>query len=302
MLASWNGRANSPDTDFAMRPARHSDIEAIAAFTTGTFEWGDYVSESILEWMSDPSGVVMVATDDTDNAISVGRCILLTPREAWLHAARVSPEHRGKGIAGDMAVVLTDWAREHGALVARLLIEESNTSSIRHIEKTAFRRTTTVHRGSRSLAGSEPSLNGNGGSRRRSQLVAREGTRVDAQMVTASWTSGEAGRALRGLIGKSWSFYRLRSEDVEAAAKQGMLWEIGGSWAISQESDGMFEVLMVDASPSDADDFVRALVDVAVDREAENFRIWVADQSWLVTALTTAGCQIDPSRIYELAL
>ena len=108
--------------------------------------------------------------------------------------------------------------------------------------------------------------------------------------------------ALRGLIGKSWSFYRLRSEDVEAAAKQGMLWEIGGSWAISQESDGMFEVLMVDASPSDADDFVRALVDVAVDREAENFRIWVADQSWLVTALTTAGCQIDPSRIYELAL
>ena len=285
-----------------MRAARHTDLDAIAAFTKGTFEWGDYVAESITDWMGDPSGVVMVATDDTDTAIAVGRCVLLTPREAWLHAARVDPGHRGRGIAGDMAVVLTDWARDQGALVARLLIDESNTSSIRHIEKTTFRRTTTVHRGSRSLGGSEPRLNGNGGSRRRSPLVAREGTRVDAQMVTASWTSGEAGRALRGLIGRSWSFYRLRTKDVEAAALQGMLWEVGGSWAISRETDGMFEVLMVDASPSDADDIVRALVDLAVDREAETFRVWVADQPWLVTALTTAGCQVEPSRIYEMAL
>ncbi len=285
-----------------MRPASHSDLDAIAAFTTGTFEWGDYVSESIVAWMADPSGIVMVATDDTDSAIAVGRCFLLTPQEAWLHAARVDPAHRGKGIAGDMAVVLTDWASNQGALVARLLIEESNTSSIRHIEKTAFRKPTTVHRGSRSLGGSEPHLNGNGGTRRRSPLLAREGTSVDAQMVTASWTSGEAGRALRGLIAKSWSFHRLRTQDVEAAASSGMLWEVGGSWAISREIDGAFAILMVDASPSDADDIVRALVDTAVDRGAETFSAWGADHPWLVAALKAAGCQVEPSGIYELGL
>lgn len=285
-----------------MRTARPSDVDAIAAFTTGTFEWGDYVSESIVGWMDDPSGVVMVATDDSDTPIAVGRCYLLTPREAWLHAARVDPAHRGKGIAGEMAVLLTDWARERGALVARLLIEESNTSSIRHIGKTAFRRTIGVHRGSRSLSDAEPHLNGNGGMRRRSPLVAREGTRVDAEMVAASWTSGDAGRALRGLVARSWSFHRLRTQDVAAAATVGMLWEIGASWAITREVDGAFEVLMLDASPSDADDVVRALVDTANDRGAETFSAWVADQVWLVRALSASGCEVEPSGIYEMAL
>ena len=284
------------------RPATERDVDAIAAFTTGTFEWGDYVPYAIADWIGADDGVVMVAADDDDVPVAMGRCVLLTPQEAWLHAARVNPTHRGLGIAGTMAVILTDWARDRGALVARLLIEDDNTPSINHITKTAFRRTVTVHRGHRSLVQPGARRNGNGGRRRRSPLVAREGTAIDSEMVVASWTSGDAGRAMRGLVARSWSFHRLRTDDVREAAAAGMLWEVAGSWAITREEDGTFEVLMVDASPSDAEDIVRALVDLAYDRGAERFSAWVADEPWLCDALRVCGCEIVSNGIYAQPL
>jgi GNAT superfamily N-acetyltransferase len=284
------------------RPAVENDVDAIASFTTGTFEWGDYVPYAIAEWIGADDSVVMVATDQHDTPVAIGRCALLTPHEAWLHAARVDPDHRGKGIAGTMAVVLTDWARDEGALVARLLIEDDNIPSINHINKTAFRRTVTVHRGQRSLTQPGARRNGNGGRRRRSSLVAREGAGIDAEMVVASWTSSVAGRALRGLVAKSWSFHRLRTDDVRSAAADGMLWEVGGSWAIAREVDGTFEVLMVDASPADAEDTLRALIDLAHDRGAERFSAWVANQPSLVDALKACGCEIVPNGVYAQPL
>ena len=285
-----------------LRKARPGDVDAIATFTTGTFEWGDYVPESIAGWIDDQSSYVLVGTDDDDVPVAVGRAELLTPQEVWMGAARVHPDWRGRGIASRMAVKLADWARDHGALVARLLIEESNTSSIRNINKTAFRKTTVVHRGFRSLSEPAPSLKGNGGARRRSPLTAREGNRVDAELITAAWSAGEAGRSLRGLVARSWSFHRLRTTDVEHAAREARLWEIGSAWAITSEHDGQFDVLMLDASPSDAADVVRALVDLANDRGASEFSSWVADCTWLVDALEAAGCETEPSGIYAQAL
>jgi len=284
------------------RQATDRDVDSIAAFTTGTFEWGDYVPDSIGDWIDSPDSIVMVATDTTDTPYAMGRCALLTPQEAWLHAARVHPDRRGEGTAGDMAVVLTDWARDRGALVARLLIEDQNDPSVRHIDKTAFRRTTTVHRAHRTLAARQPRLNGNGGHRRRSPLVAAEGTGTDAELVVASWTSGEPGRKLRGLLARNWSFHRLRSVDVQQAATRGMLWEVAGSWAIARHEDETFEVLMVDASETDAEDIVRALVDVAYDRKAERFSMWVADCPWLADAARASGCDVVPNGIYAQPL
>ncbi|KAA3637315.1 MAG: GNAT family N-acetyltransferase [Armatimonadetes bacterium] len=284
------------------RAARPSDVAAIAAFTTGTFDWGDYVPESIAGWIDDQSGYVLVATDGDDSPVAIGRATLLTPQEAWLHAARVHPDWRGRGIASQMAVELTDWARDRGGLVARLMIEENNTASIRNINKTAFRKTAVIHRGFRTLGQPAPHLNGNGGSRRRSPLTAREGNRADAELVAAAWSTSEAGRALRGLIAESWSFYRLRRSDVDRAAREARLWEVGSAWAITSEDDGRFNVLMLDTSPTDAPDVIRALVDLATDREASEFSAWAADCPWLVEALMAAGCDTEPSGIYAQAL
>jgi GNAT superfamily N-acetyltransferase len=286
----------------SIRPATLSDIEAITAFTTGTFEWGDYVPESIAGWLDDPEGIVLVATDDNDAPIAVGRCFLLTPTEAWLHAARVHPDRKGEGIAGRLAVSFTDWARDRGALIARLLVEEANSSSIRHIGKTQFRLTTLVHRGSRDIDEHTPSPQRNGGRRHPSSLNARPGRKQDAPMVAGSWSTSEAGRALRGLVGVSWSFHTLRTEDVEVAAANHSLWEVGGSHAITRELDGSFEVLMLDTNPDEAVDALRALIDLADDRGARRFAAWVADTDWLVAALVATGCETMPSGIYAQPL
>ena len=285
-----------------IRPATHADIAAVTAFTTGTFEWGDYVPEAIAGWIDDPNGLVLVDTDDSDTPIAVGRCFLLTPTEAWLHAARVHPDRKGEGIAGRLAVAFTDWARQRGALMARLLVEEKNTASIRHIGKTGFRLTTLVHRGFRDIDDHSPSPQRNGGRRRPSSLKARPSRKQDAPMVLGSWSTGEPGRTLRGLVGVSWSFHMLRIGDLEAAAADQKLWEVGGSHAIIREHDGVFEVLMLDTTPDEALDSIKALIDLADDRGATRFSAWVADCDWLVTALEAAGCTTEPSGIYAQPL
>lgn len=285
-----------------LRKARPDDADAIASFTTRTFAWGDYIPEAIADWIEDQSGQVVVGTDGNDVPVAMGRVELLTPKEAWLLGARVHPDWRGRGIATLLAKELTDWARQQGALVARLLIEESNTSSIHNIQKTKFRKTTIAHRGVRELNTPSPHRTGNGGTRRRSPLTVRQGTWVDAEIIAAAWSTSEAGRSLRGLFGQSWSFHRLRTIDVERAAREGRLWEIGSAWAITAEHEGRFEVQMLDASPSDAVDVVRALVDHAHDSGASEFSAWVADCSWLTDALATAGCDTEPSGIYSMAL
>lgn len=286
-----------------IRYARQDDIAAITSFTTGTFDWGDYVPDSIGTWMDETGTGLFVATDDNDAPIGFGRCALLTPTEAWLHAARVHPDHRGQGIAGEMAVVITDWARTQGAQVARLMVEERNESSIRHISKTAFRKTTIVHRCVRELGEGSPVPSTNGGTRRRSELVARTVNAADAEMVTASWTASEPGRRMRGLVGANWTFHRLQLEDTIRAATESRLWDIGGSWAITKEYEsGEFEAELVSTSEGDASAVARSLVDLATGHGATEFEAWIADLPWLVSAFEQVGCDIESSGIWEMAL
>lgn len=287
-----------------IRPAKLTDTEAIVAFTTGTFDWGDYVPAMIGTWLAEPGGGVFVAVDDTDSPIALGRATLLTPTEAWVHAARVHPDHRGQGIAGEMAEALTDWARDQSALVARLMIEDHNDSSVRHISKTAFRRTVTVHRCHRILGAGAPTPMTNGGSRRRSSLVPRLVKSSDAEMVTALWSASEPGRALRGLVAKDWTFHRLRPVDTEEAAKESRLWDIGGSWVITHEFEdsGEFDVELIATTRDDAADVARAVMDLATSHGVAQFKAWVADIPWLVAAFEHMGCDAEPSGIWEMPL
>ena len=90
--------------------------------------------------------------------------------------------------------------------------------------------------------------------------------------------------------------------DLEAAAADQKLWEVGGSHAIIREHEGIFEVLMLDTTPDEALDSIKALIDLADDRGAQRFSAWVADCDWLVTALEDSGCTTEPSGIYAQPL
>ncbi len=281
-----------------IRPATAADIDTIVSFTTGTFTWGDYVPEEIGEWIDDPNGMVLVAVID-GNAVGVARTILLTPTEAWAHGARVHPDHRGKGIAGVLADHLMQWAHDAGARVVRLLIEDDNTASIRHVDKVGFRRTLHLMRATRSVGEATANPRGNGVRSGPSTLAARPGKAPDAMLAMTSWASSDVGRAMRGLVGIGWRFHRLTAHDVENAARNGNLWEIGGGWAIASTTAPSFEVAMLDTRIDDAYATFRALMDVANKHGAEGLVVWIPAIDWLMQAARRVGCDIEPLSIWE---
>ncbi|NHZ70491.1 MAG: GNAT family N-acetyltransferase [Proteobacteria bacterium] len=284
-----------------IRRAQHTDIPGIISFTTDTFEWGDYIPDVIEEWIDDPEGIAMVAIDD-GRPVGLARTVLLTSSEAWAHGVRVHPDHRGKEIAGALAEALMEWARTQGVQVVRLLIEDDNVASARHVEKVGFRRTVRIVRAVRSVGEATANPKGNGVGHGPSTLKAKPARSPDVPLVMASWGSSEPGRALRGLFGMGWRFRTLRAPDVRSAAERSNLWEIGSSWAITSSIEPSFQIAMLDTRPDEAYDAIRALIDTANNRGAESMSMWLAPLDWLIQAARRAGCDIDPSSIWEYPL
>lgn len=285
-----------------IRPARASDAGAIAAFTQNTFEWGDYVADSFADWLDQPASHLLVAVDPDDTAIAMSRSRLLSATEAWFHAARVHPEWRGRGIAGEMADVLRTWAAGEGAVVGRLLIEDDNESSIRHVQKIGFRRVASVVRCTKPIGDASPSPDGNGGRRVPSRLRARPAHATDATPAFASWSVGELGRATRGLVGSHWSYARLTVDHLVSAAKSGDFWEIGGGWAVTDTEDETLEVGWLETRPDDASDLFKALVDLAVGSGVESMSVWVPSVDWLVREAKRLGFETEPMGVYAVEL
>jgi GNAT superfamily N-acetyltransferase len=285
-----------------LRRGRIDDVDAIVAFTTDTFAWGDYVPEMVADWLTSDDGVVMVAVDGSDRPVAMARAVFLTEREVWSHAARVHPDHRGHGIAGELADALMDWATEHGGYVVRLLIDDDNLASIQHIVKKGFTRSVSVVRATRGIGSGSPRPHGNGGRRHPSPLQPRPGKRQDLALVRASWSTSEVGRVLRGLVGEQWRFHRLTDADIERAARTGNLWEIGSSWAITGSVEPTFDVQLLDTTPDEAYDVLRALIDSANNRGAEDLTMWLADTEWLVQACRRTGCDVTGHGVWEHAL
>lgn len=285
-----------------IRPARSSDQPAIAAFTIDTFDWGDYVAEAFDDWLSQPRSSLVVAVNEVDTAIAMSRSRLLSPTEAWFHAARVHPDWRGRGIAGDMALVLRDWAVGEGALVGRLLIEDWNHSSIRHVEKIGFRRVVDVLRATKPIGDASPNPDGNGGKRVASRLRARPAHASDAAPAFSSWSIGELGRAMRGLTGGNWTFARLTVDRLVAAAGAGAFWEIGGGWAVAESEYDTLEAGWLETRAEDSADLLRALVDLAVGRGVESIAVWLPAVEWIVREAKHLGFEPEPMGVYEIEL
>lgn len=282
-----------------VRQALPSDHLTIAAFTEDTFEWGDYVADLFLEWLERNDMFVAVGVSDDDVPVALGSVRMLSPTEAWFHAARVRPDLRGRGIAAEISVVLRGWAAEQGATVGRLLVEDWNEASIRHVEKTGRRRVASMVRCTKPIGDASPSPDGNGGPRIPSPLRARPAHAADAQSAYASWSIGELGRASRGLLGIGWSFRRLTIEDLIAAARGSAFWEIGAGWALASPTpDARFEVSWLETREEDTNDLLRSFIDLAIGSGSESITIWVPDVDWAVRAAKRLGFETSLMHVY----
>lgn len=285
-----------------IREARADDVDAIVAFTTGTFRWGDYVPDAVEGWIASDRGILHVATDEDDRPIAMMRAEFLTDREVWSHAARVHPAHRGIRIAARLMDAQTTWARERGGWVMRLLIEDENQSAIAHVMRYGFVRAASVIRATRAVGAASPNPEGNGGRSFPSSLTARPGKVHDLPLVRSSWEVSPTGRALRQLIGEGWRFHRLRDADIEAAARSSNLWEVGNSWVITGSIEPVFEVRAIDTTPEEAEEVLRALIDTANNRGAEMFAAWIPDLDWIIRAARRTGCDVAGNGVWALPL
>jgi GNAT superfamily N-acetyltransferase len=133
---------SAPNADVAVRQAREEDADAVAAFTSETwddFEGQDYIPDVFPEWVAtDGADQYTVVAERTETGSSapgrpvVGCCqvVRLSDHEAWTQGIRVHPDHRGAGVARAMDGACRDWARERGATLARNMVFSWNEQGL----------------------------------------------------------------------------------------------------------------------------------------------------------------------------
>lgn len=138
------------------RLARSEDKPAVAAFCARIWEGHDYVPEIWDQWLTDPQGVLMVATLE-DTPIAVVRAALQSPGEAWLEGMRVDPDHRQHRVATILSHALLQEIATRGVTVARLMTAYDNAAVHHMCEHTGFRLVVRTRQRQRPLEVGAPS-------------------------------------------------------------------------------------------------------------------------------------------------
>ncbi len=122
---------------FRIRAAQPRDKRAVRALCARIWS-DDYIPDRFDEWVRDRRGRFWVAVED-GHLIGIAKLTLIGEREAWLHALRVDPRHRRKGVGTALLEHRLERARRLGAQVARLDTQEDNTAVHRMMRRFGFR-------------------------------------------------------------------------------------------------------------------------------------------------------------------
>lgn len=286
-----------------IRPARPEDKAAVAAFTTDTFSWGDYVADVFDSWLESPHGQILIAANEIDEAIGMARVTMLSASEAWAQAARVHPDHRRQGIGSRLTDAGERWAIEQGALVIRLLTEDWNEPAQRQVENSGYRLVARWAMAERGVGRSVPAIPGNGGRRAPAEERLRPASVHEVEPAYLAWSTGDlisAGHGLFPAIG--WMWRQMTIEDVAKAARSRTLWDCPAGWLIGKIEDDMLWVSWVVSGPEDAYRLLKAAIDLAEEQGAERLRMLLPQTDWLLEAVHRAGLELSPSLMYAKTL
>lgn len=288
-------------TGYTIRPAQASDHEYIASWTTATFTWGDYVADGFADWLAEENSHLFVADID-GRAVAMGRIRMVSPTEAWSNAMRVHPDHRRLGLGTAVGDAMWRWAKEAGARVIRLGVEDWNDAARAQVTKAGFRPMGEWLWARRGVGDSSPVPEGNGGVRVKGAEALRLAHSAEAEPALLSWSLGELSRAAHGLAPTGWTWQRLRIDRLVEAARSRALWEGRTGWAIAELDGDRFYVDWIETTPEDARAMVRALVERAADSGADTMRAMIPDVDWLVRAMRRAGFEMGGITVFGIAL
>ena len=129
-----------------IRRARPSDKNMVLDFCMNTFDWGDYVDRVWDNWISDPSGLLLVyesaVSSSTSKLYPLGiiHIIKCLGNNLWLEGLRVNKIHRNKGIATALLKYSLHYGSKNGIREFSALVSENNFASQNMMEKLGFSR------------------------------------------------------------------------------------------------------------------------------------------------------------------
>ncbi len=187
-----------------IRAAQPGDRRAVRALC-GRIWSDDYVPLAFDAWVRDRKGRFWVAIED-GRVIGIAKLTLSSDREAWLHALRVDPTYRRRGVATALLQHRLERARRLGARVARLDTAEDNIAVHRLMRRFGFHRIARVsHYSAQAATGERPRL----------------ATRVE---VAAVW---KVLREQRAMVYEAHFVRSLIRDDVVSAIREDRCYVIG---------------------------------------------------------------------------
>jgi ribosomal protein S18 acetylase RimI-like enzyme len=271
-------------TLFSVRNARTEDIEHIVPWTRETFDWGDYVADSISQWMANPDLRVLVAAGDDDIPKAVSVVQLLSPREGWLSAARVHPGARRQGLGTLLNAASVEWIRENGGEVARLAVEDPNEAANNQVVKLGYRP------GSKWIYAEPPENQPRIASHGDKPTVVG---RSDVDPAWMYWSTSEMADAGRMLMPSAWKWRRATASDIDRAARERRLISNSAGWLVFEiKGDDSIEVVWVAAGQNDVPWLIDAALLFAADNGINEVYFKIPETGWTGEALRREGFDV----------
>ena len=278
---------------FTLRPARQDDVPKIEPWTCDTFTWGDYVGEALPAWIEDRSSVVVVCVDQDDHPLAMSRAELLSPTEGWLSAARVHPDHRRAGMGAAMNDYGVQWARERGAQIVRLVIEEENQAARSQVEKLGYRNTCVWILGeAETPRGPLP--------RERDRLHPASSADADAGWLL--WLGSELARAGRELYPGNWRWRKAHRSDLDTPIANRNLFQGGAGWVVAVPDRDTLAVRWMVTDPADCPALLEGIAEVARQLGMARTEIYLPETPWSGEALVREGFTTRRLLVYAKSL
>jgi ribosomal-protein-alanine N-acetyltransferase len=112
------------------RQANAFDLPVFASLDKELFPYSPWSASQYKEEFSSPTRHFVVAVDEAQNIIGYAGVFAPGGAEADVLTVGVIPSQRGKGIARQLMVLITDWAKQQGSIAMMLEVKVDNLEAI----------------------------------------------------------------------------------------------------------------------------------------------------------------------------
>jgi N-acetylglutamate synthase-like GNAT family acetyltransferase len=121
----------------AVRRAHLADTPAMLEITQNVWEGHDYVPRVWQSWISDHSGILLVA-EEKGLVVGFQHAELMPDNTGWLEGIRVREDVQGSGVGSALLAAGIEWSRFSSLSAVRLSTSSDNPASNRMAERAGF--------------------------------------------------------------------------------------------------------------------------------------------------------------------